>query len=188
MFEGCDKLTIYGKAGSYAEIYAKDNQIPFSTIGLEMKKESTDDIYVLGSEKGVRITCSGVLADLVNVYVDGILIDKANYTLNGEDSTVVTFTKEFMETLSEGKHVFTLEYTEDRKSEVAVTVVKFLLGDVDGDGEVTADDALAILKYLAGLKQETFVGEAADCDKDEKITADDALAILKYLVGIIKLF
>ncbi len=30
-FEGCGKLTIYGKAGSYAETFAKDNKIPFST-------------------------------------------------------------------------------------------------------------------------------------------------------------
>ena len=28
-FEGCDNLTIYGKSDSYAETYAKDNNIPF---------------------------------------------------------------------------------------------------------------------------------------------------------------
>ena len=152
-----------------------------------MKKESTDNFYVIGSEKGVRITCSGELADLANVYVDGVLINKANYTLNGESSTVVTFTKEFMETLSEERHIFTLEYTEDRKSEAVVTIVKFLLGDPDGDGKITLSDALAILKYAVGLEQETFIDEAADCDEDGKITVADALMVLKCVVGILTL-
>lgn len=30
-FDRCDKLTIYGKAGSYIETYAKENNIPFCT-------------------------------------------------------------------------------------------------------------------------------------------------------------
>ena len=79
-------------------------------------------------------------------------LDNANYTLNGKDFTVVIFTKKFMETLSEGKHIFTLEYTEDRKSEVAVMIVKFRLGDADGDGEITPIDALAVLKHVAKIE------------------------------------
>ena len=31
-FEGCDKLTIYGKKGSYAEKYAEEHRIPFVTL------------------------------------------------------------------------------------------------------------------------------------------------------------
>ena len=31
-FEGCDKLTIYGKKGSYAEKYAKEHSIPFVAL------------------------------------------------------------------------------------------------------------------------------------------------------------
>ena len=32
-FEGCDNLTIHGKAGSYAERYARENSIPFVEAG-----------------------------------------------------------------------------------------------------------------------------------------------------------
>ena len=31
-FEGCDKLTIYGIKGSYAEQYAAEHNIPFTEI------------------------------------------------------------------------------------------------------------------------------------------------------------
>ena len=32
-FEGCKNLTIYGRFGSYAETYAKENNIPFKSSG-----------------------------------------------------------------------------------------------------------------------------------------------------------
>ncbi len=31
-FSGCDKLTIYAPTGSYAEAYAKENNIPFEAL------------------------------------------------------------------------------------------------------------------------------------------------------------
>ena len=60
------------------------------------------------------------------------------------------------------------------------------IGDVDEDGEVTADDALSILKNKAGLivlSEEQQ--KAADVDGDGEVTADDALLILKYKAGLV---
>lgn len=62
-----------------------------------------------------------------------------------------------------------------------------MLGDADGDGRITADDALAVLKNTVGIAQSTFNITSADCDKDGEITANDALAILKHTVGLIQL-
>ena len=59
-----------------------------------------------------------------------------------------------------------------------------LLGDADGDGKITASDALAILKYVAKIGQDRFVNDAADCNKDGGITASDALAVLKHVAKI----
>jgi hypothetical protein len=61
----------------------------------------------------------------------------------------------------------------------------FRSGDADGNGSITSEDALAILKQVVGTPQEGFLEEAADCDATPGITADDALIILKYVVGII---
>lgn len=60
-------------------------------------------------------------------------------------------------------------------------------GDADGNGEITTDDALAVLKEVAGTKQESFWPEEADCDGADGLTTDDALAILKNVAGLVEL-
>lgn len=62
------------------------------------------------------------------------------------------------------------------------------IGDADGDGKITASDALAILKHLARLQQKDFIEAAANTDGEGGITSQDALAILKYLAGLMKQF
>ena len=61
------------------------------------------------------------------------------------------------------------------------------LGDVDGDGEITAADAIAILRQSVEL--ENFDDDKcllADVDGDGEITAADALEVLRYSVGLSK--
>ena len=62
-------------------------------------------------------------------------------------------------------------------------------GDVNGDGEINAVDALFVLKYSV-QKHEFSLEEKqlADVDGNDKIDAVDALWILKKLVGIIQKF
>ncbi|MBQ1388807.1 MAG: dockerin type I repeat-containing protein [Clostridia bacterium] len=59
------------------------------------------------------------------------------------------------------------------------------LGDIDGDGAITANDALTILRSSVGMTDLTTEQiKLADIDGDEQITANDALAVLRYSVGI----
>ncbi len=59
-------------------------------------------------------------------------------------------------------------------------------GDTNGDGNVTAEDALVILKaVVGGYKQEGDGVSGLDVNKDGSMTAEDALLILKTIVGII---
>ena len=58
------------------------------------------------------------------------------------------------------------------------------LGDVDGDGTITAKDALMLLQAVNGLynlSKEEFA--RADINKDEHISAQEALIILQYVSG-----
>ena len=59
-----------------------------------------------------------------------------------------------------------------------------MLGDVNGDGKVTAYDASLILQHTANLVDLTGVA-AADVNKDGKITAYDASMILQYTAGLV---
>ncbi len=64
-------------------------------------------------------------------------------------------------------------------------IVERYLGDVDMDGNVTATDALQVLKYVVklGSFNETQL-TLADVDLDVDVDAEDALAILKMVVKL----
>lgn len=59
-----------------------------------------------------------------------------------------------------------------------------ILGDVDGDGEVSIFDATAIQRKVADLATTAFVESAADADGDGSITVLDATAIQRHLAGL----
>ena len=59
-------------------------------------------------------------------------------------------------------------------------------GDVDGDGDVTAQDASLVLQLVAGKITSSTPGviyEAADVDGDNDVTAQDASLILQHVAG-----
>lgn len=63
------------------------------------------------------------------------------------------------------------------------------VGDTNGDNFITAADALAVLKHIAGLK--TLMGNAylcADVNADNRVTAEDALDVLRLVAGVINKF
>ena len=60
-----------------------------------------------------------------------------------------------------------------------------VLGDPDGDGEITVSDALAALRIAAKIKEETpYMIACCDIDKDGEVTVGDALYILRVAVGL----
>lgn len=64
-----------------------------------------------------------------------------------------------------------------------------LYGDVNLDEQVTAEDALEILKAVVKLiTLDEIQTEAADVTNDEQVTAEDALEVLKKVVKLIERF
>lgn len=61
------------------------------------------------SGKDLVITCSGPLEDLTGIFVDGKLVDPANYGLKS-GSTILTLKAGYLDTLSVGKHTLRFEY------------------------------------------------------------------------------
>lgn len=59
----------------------------------------------------------------------------------------------------------------------------FMKGDIDLNGEYSADDALAILKMVVRL--EPMYSYSADANGDNTVTAEDALYVLKKVVKLI---
>ena len=63
-------------------------------------------------------------------------------------------------------------------------VLSVLLGDADGDGEVTIVDATCIQRHLAELTTASYLAAASDADGDGIVTVIDATCIQRYLVDL----
>lgn len=58
------------------------------------------------------------------------------------------------------------------------------VGDADGSGKITADDAVAVLRHIVGSVTLTAAQRhGADANGDSAVSADDAVRILRYIVG-----
>lgn len=71
---------------------------------------------------------------------------------------------------------------------LTLTVSTTLLGDVNGDGKVDAEDAQWILNYEAGLLEEAPTLSIADVSGDGVVDSNDATLILQYASGKITQF
>lgn len=112
-------------------------------------------------------------------------IEKANHAWDGgtvtkAPTTTTTGTKTFTCTVCNATRTETIEKLPEEKP-----IERYLLGDVDFDGSITAADARLALRASVGL--ETFNDKqtkAADADKDGNISAADARLILRCSVGL----
>ena len=77
--------------------------------------------------------------------------------------------------------VISVSYTFTMPGSAAV---KVLLGDADGDGEVTILDATTIQRRLAGLPTNAYHEECSDADEDGEVSILDATAIQRHLAGL----
>lgn len=139
-------------------------------------------------------------ADTINA--DGTVLVKVTFTANKEGATPVAIT---VNTLKGGKLAVanyttsngtvtvtanggsvetsteTTTTTETDSTTEATTVDYSTKGDVNKDGKIDAKDAALILKFIQGIKDETFYDEdAADANGDGVINALDATWVLNH--------
>ena len=72
--------------------------------------EGANSIYQ-ANEEGLALRADGEFEKFVNVEVDGKIVEEKYYTVKS-GSTIITFTKEFMDKLSEGEHVVKFNFTD----------------------------------------------------------------------------
>lgn len=77
--------------------------------------------HQIGDGKDLTFTCSGALADLTGIYVDGKLLDEGSYTVKS-GSTVLTLKASYLDTLSAGKHSLKFQYKNNASAESEFTI------------------------------------------------------------------
>ena len=108
-------------------------------------------------------------ADGTFEYINDYQISAIDPEKEGSQNVIVTY--------GEYSDVFTISITTNHR-----------LGDFNGDGEITPEDARLTLRAAVGIirmAQVTF--NAADVDKDNEVTPADARIILRASVGLEKL-
>lgn len=143
-----------------------------ANVEIKVTSDAGGDILTLGSDK-VTTDSNGK----AKVTVTGKLPAQATITFTAESFDVSASTKLI---LSEDPENEPEEIEEpEEPEEIGV------YGDIDGDGSITANDALAVLRAsvnIAELTPEQTV--LADVDRDGSVTANDALAVLRCSVGV----
>ena len=153
---------------------------PGETGVLVSKTDRTENWWVLGNK----------VSDTEYKFV---LIDPAGDGLEAGNGAVMTIS--FETTLTEP---FTVDITgihmaiegSDGSSEDATqgdiedaTITEVLKGDVDGDGDITVNDATCILRHIVDKPNDKFIEAAADINGSGDVDVDDATKILQYIVG-----
>lgn len=86
--------------------------------------EGANQTYTIDESKNARfrINADYSLFDK-KVYVDDILVDGANYTSEG-GSTIITFSKEYIDTLAIGQHILKVAFTDGGEAKTTFTIAR----------------------------------------------------------------
>lgn len=153
---------------SYPQLINNRQVAPIVIAGIEIESLPAKTVYIEGEE----FESTGLVVNAV--YSNGERKPIGEYTLSGFESTVGTNTV----VVSYGG--FTTEFdviVEAKKP-------KYIIGDVNNDGEITIMDATAIQRHVAKFTVEGFNELAADVDSDGKISVADATNVQRCVAKI----
>lgn len=151
------------------EIMASEGVIDITNIVMEIViAYGSFDIKELGKEKALEL-----IQNVINMVGDVIVDTKVNVEVFAPDPIKI------LDNLL-GLNIGSITTKPDDSNDSNDDELEFDLGDVDGDGRVTASDARLVLRRAARLV--TFTPEQdwlADVDGDGRVTAADARLVLR---------
>lgn len=179
-------------AGSTVEVYVSiennpgiislRNKITYDTSVMELVK--VEDLKLLS---GYTTPSPTVASPYTLRWADSLATQ--NNTANGN---FVKLTFKIKDSAEVGDYGISVSHIESRtatgeKVEFAdcsavIKVVDYMLGDVDGNGEIDDWDAIVLNRYFAGWQTE-IIEAAADIDGDGELTDWDAIALERRLAG-----
>ena len=150
--------------------------------------ESNIPIYEVlpnGQKANVILFAESLLELLLN---DSFLLTAQStdaYRWYSTDESVVTVENGNITAVSPGEVLLIAETVNGARA-ICKVVVKppVMLGDVDGDDEVTIIDATCIQRKLANIPTAKFIEAAADADEDGSLSIIDATTIQRWLAQL----
>lgn len=194
-----------GVAGSSVSlaIKIKNNLLPVGCSfklklpeGFSLVKDSDGDVIYELSDRTKKMSVT--MQDWNNGSYDFALMPSTETaTISGNDGAIIAFRIQVPEGKALGDYKVSLTNnlilskvsgtTEDYvmpNVKTTFTVVNYILGDVNGDGNITPSDAVMILYHYFNVPQEGFREAAADINKDGNISPSDAIEALYLYFGV----
>ncbi len=210
-FDNCEKLTICGYAGSYAENYAAKEKIPFNQIFTPVQTDSDTAVSIGGgvpqdgvlniktlknTQRRVEYEIT-IMKDGVAVQPDGTVTVRIPVSAAMNPTGCKVYREEADKTYTDVQAFYLdgyMVFNTDHLSKYVMTIGNIngddvIYGDTNGDSFITTDDALKALQYAVrkiSLTDEQI--KAADVNGEAGVTTADALAILQRAVGKISKF
>ncbi len=151
--DGAERLEIYGPTITPQLMPVISQE---TSPSVEIDAAQTDDIYAKDQNGVVTIYCQGALSEFISVEMDGEVVDSANYTLT-EGSTIVEFDSEYLDTLSQGTHSVTLNYTEGRTAQTTLLILE--TSEYTGYGVVVSEDTAIMAGETAQVQIKVLNGD-----------------------------
>ena len=200
VFKYCYNLTIYGYSGTMAETYALAYDIKF--IPITDLVDSENNVAVSGELPAetqlqvdiINTTDTGVIYDITLIQNGEEIQPEGRVTvkiplpedMNCGECKVYREEKNGRYTdmnavYKDGFMVFTTEHFG--KYVLTSEDLGVIIGDLDGDGELSDWDGVLLARYLAGWNVEIPTLDALDIDGDGEITDWDGVVLDRYLAG-----
>lgn len=163
-------------------ITAEYSDIPVSITGVTV------------SPSEAHVVRGGSLSFTAAVSGTGLYLETVSWKVSG-GGTGTAIDHEGRLTVAAGETAQTLTVTAASVADPGkigtsvVNVSAVLYGDLNGDGKITVQDAILLLRSIVGLTKLTPAEKtAADVDGSGAVNVADAVLILRYIVGLISSF
>ncbi|MCR5695039.1 MAG: hypothetical protein K6G89_08780 [Clostridia bacterium] len=158
------------------------NNIAYDTYAFELVK-----VEDLGLFAGYTTPAAAVSSPYILRWADSLASEN---NVNNGDFAVITFKAK--DTAAPGSYSVSVNHIEARtavggkvtfaNAETNVVILDKLIGDADGDGEVTDWDGIMFERYLAAWNVDIDLS-VLDIDKDGEVSDWDAIILSRYLAG-----
>ena len=141
--------------------------------------EGANGTHKINEDGTYVLRASGELDKFVSIEVDGMLLDSSNYTLK-RGSTIVTFTKEYMDQLAVGTHVIKINFTDG----VATTSINIQQNTENKNDKKNTGDVTIVNNQAADSANNQVANTETLTDtKTEEIIVDNSVEVQSPKTG-----
>lgn len=167
----------------------------YAPNGTSVSKDDEGEYLITLSEERTKASRTNIFESRLQKSgaVRVLAASTKNYPFTGNDGEVFTITLAVDSDLEDGEYPLILRNVilSDAKSntysvdyvKTTLSVSSYTLGDVNGDGTINIGDVTAVVNYIMGDPNPTFIKKAADITGDGNVDIGDLTGVVDLAMG-----